>query len=46
VRDVLSIESSVASRNGEGGTSPAQVARQISHLTERVRDLSFSLGAS
>jgi argininosuccinate lyase len=46
VRDVLTIESSVASRNGEGGTSPAQVARQLSHLTERVRDLGFSLGTT
>jgi argininosuccinate lyase len=46
LRDVLTIESSVASRNGEGGTSPTQVARQLSHLTERVRDLGFSLGVT
>ena len=44
VRSVLTIEGSVNSRNGAGGTSPAQVATQLSALTERVKDLNKALG--
>ncbi len=39
VRDVLSIEGSVASRTGAGGTAPARVAEQRAELTERIRAL-------
>jgi argininosuccinate lyase len=44
VRGVLTIEGSVNSRNGAGGTAPAQVAKQLSSLTERVKDLNKALG--
>lgn len=37
VRSVLSIEGSVASRDGVGGTAPERVAEQLAQLTERVR---------
>lgn len=37
VRSVLSIEGSVASRDGVGGTAPDRVAEQLALLTERVR---------
>jgi len=40
VREVLTIEGSVASRNGVGGTSPERVAEQLQELVTRVRDLS------
>ena len=39
VRDVLTIEGSVASRNGVGGTAPERVAEQRAALVARVRDL-------
>jgi argininosuccinate lyase len=39
VRDVLTIEGSVASRDGAGGTAPARVAQQHAQLTARVRAL-------
>ncbi len=39
VRDVLSIEGSVASRSGVGGTAPDRVAEQRIELTARVRAL-------
>ncbi len=39
VRTVLTIEGSVASRTGAGGTAPARVAEQRAELTARVRDL-------
>ncbi len=39
VRDVLTIEGSVASRDGAGGTAPARVAEQLAQLTARVRAL-------
>ncbi|GAA3342455.1 argininosuccinate lyase [Curtobacterium pusillum] len=39
VRDVLTIEGSVASRAGVGGTAPDRVAEQLSSLTRRVHDL-------
>ncbi|NRG41971.1 argininosuccinate lyase [Rathayibacter sp. VKM Ac-2835] len=37
VRSVLSIEGSVASRDGVGGTAPDRVTEQLAQLTERVR---------
>jgi len=40
----LTIEGSVNSRNGVGGTAPAQVAIQLGTLTERVKDLNKALG--
>jgi argininosuccinate lyase len=40
VRAVLTIEGSVASRNGVGGTAPERVAEQLATLTSRVRELS------
>ena len=39
VRDVLTVEGSIASRNGVGGTAPERVAEQLAQLTARVRDL-------
>jgi argininosuccinate lyase len=44
VRSVLTIEGSVASRSGAGGTAPSAVATQLASLTERVRDLHTALG--
>ena len=43
VRDVLTIEGSVASRNGIGGTAPDQVAHQFAALADRVRHLVAAL---
>jgi argininosuccinate lyase len=39
VRGVLTVEGSVTSRSGVGGTAPARVAEQRAHLTARVRAL-------
>jgi argininosuccinate lyase len=39
VRGVLTIEGSVASRAGIGGTAPDRVAEQLASLTRRVHDL-------
>ena len=39
VRSVLTVEGSVASRNGAGGTAPEQVARQRASLIERLSTL-------
>jgi argininosuccinate lyase len=39
VRGVLTIEGSVTSRSGVGGTAPVRVAEQLAHLTARVRAL-------
>ena len=39
VREVLTIEGSVASRSGAGGTAPARVSEQRAHLAARVRAL-------
>src|SRR5690606_967813 len=39
VREVLTVEGSVASRNGVGGTAPERVAEQLAALTERVAAL-------
>ncbi len=38
VRDVLTVEGSVSSRNGRGGTAPERVAEQLAELRERVAD--------
>ncbi|WP_395243408.1 argininosuccinate lyase [Agromyces sp. MMS24-K17] len=39
VRDVLTVEGSVASRDAVGGTAPVRVAEQFAALAERVRHL-------
>lgn len=39
VRKVLTVEGSIGSRNGAGGTAPTRVAEQRSSLTERVAAL-------
>ncbi|HKH09239.1 MAG TPA: argininosuccinate lyase [Agromyces sp.] len=39
VREVLTIEGSVASRDGIGGTAPDRVAQQFAALADRVRHL-------
>jgi len=39
VRTVLTVEGSVASRSGAGGTAPERVAEQLRSLTERVHAL-------
>jgi argininosuccinate lyase len=36
VREVLTVEGSVASRDGRGGTAPVRVAEQLDELTEAV----------
>ncbi len=38
VRGVLSVEGSVASRNGRGGTAPDRVAEQLAELRDAIRD--------
>jgi argininosuccinate lyase len=43
VRSVLSVEGSVASRDGVGGTAPERVEEQRAALTERVRVLAAAL---
>ncbi len=37
VRDVLTVEGSVASRSGRGGTAPARVREQLTELAARVQ---------
>ncbi|WP_019180525.1 argininosuccinate lyase [Microbacterium yannicii] len=44
VRDVLTIEGSVASRTGAGGTAPVRVAEQRVELVERVQAAAHALG--
>ncbi|MBI5162066.1 MAG: argininosuccinate lyase [Micrococcales bacterium] len=39
LRSVLTVASSLASRDGIGGTAPARVAQQLAELTTRVRHL-------
>jgi argininosuccinate lyase len=39
VRSALTVEASLASRSGVGGTAPARVAEQLTLLTARVREL-------
>ncbi|HWD61439.1 MAG TPA: argininosuccinate lyase [Humibacter sp.] len=40
VRGVLTLQGSVESRDGLGGTAPSRVAEQRAHLTERIRMIS------
>ena len=44
VRDVLTIEGSVASRDGAGGTAPVRVAEQRAELVARSQAAAHSLG--
>ena len=44
VREVLSVEGSVASRTGAGGTAPIRVAEQRTELIERVQAAAHALG--
>ncbi|MBB2976101.1 argininosuccinate lyase [Microbacterium endophyticum] len=46
VREVLTIEGSVASRTGVGGTAPVRVAEQRSELIARATEAARSLGAA
>lgn len=46
VRDILTIEGSVASRDGVGGTAPDRVREQLAALTERVRVLTSAFVAA
>jgi argininosuccinate lyase len=39
VRDVLTVEGSIASRSGAGGTAPSAVAAQVAALRERLASL-------
>jgi argininosuccinate lyase len=44
VRGVLTVEGSIASRDGVGGTAPVRVAEQLAALTSRIREVSAALG--
>ncbi|MGX1934982.1 argininosuccinate lyase [Microbacterium resistens] len=44
VRDVLTIEGSVASRDGAGGTAPARVEEQRAELVARAQSAAHALG--
>ncbi|MFE7846364.1 argininosuccinate lyase [Microbacterium sp. NPDC057407] len=44
VREVLTVEGSVASRAGSGGTAPVRVAEQRADLVERVQAAAHALG--
>jgi argininosuccinate lyase len=44
VREVLTIEGSVASRDGVGGTAPARVAEQRTELVARAQSAAHALG--
>jgi argininosuccinate lyase len=46
VRDVLTVEGSIRSRDGAGGTAPDRVTEQRAALTTRVRALSRSLATT
>ncbi|MGW9181735.1 argininosuccinate lyase [Agromyces sp. NPDC055661] len=46
VREVLTVEGSVASRDGIGGTAPVRVDEQFARLTDRVRHLVAGLPAT
>ncbi|MFC4243144.1 argininosuccinate lyase [Gryllotalpicola reticulitermitis] len=46
VREVLTIEGSVASRDGIAGTAPERVAEQRALLAERVRQVTSRIGAT
>ncbi|MEN9619809.1 MAG: argininosuccinate lyase [Actinomycetota bacterium] len=39
VREVLTVEGSIASRSGAGGTAPVAVRAQLAHLAERLASL-------
>ena len=41
VREVLTVEGSLASRNGAGGTAPSEVTKQLESLAARVRAASL-----
>jgi argininosuccinate lyase len=43
VRDVLSVEGSVASRRGRGGTAPERVREQLAELLDRIDTARASL---
>ncbi len=44
VREVLTVEGSVASRHGRGGTAPERVREQLTEVTDRLRTLRALLG--
>jgi argininosuccinate lyase len=44
VRDVLTVEGSIASRDGRGGTAPARVREQLAELSARVESARALLG--
>ncbi|MHC2999153.1 argininosuccinate lyase [Microbacterium sp. HJ5] len=44
VREVLTVEGSVASRTGAGGTAPVRVAEQRAELVERIQAAAHALG--
>ena len=44
VREVLTVEGSVASRTGVGGTAPDRVAEQRAELIARIQDAAHALG--
>ncbi|HEY3529970.1 MAG TPA: argininosuccinate lyase [Nocardioides sp.] len=44
VRQVLSVEGSIASRDGRGGTAPERVRDQLAELDARVEDARAALG--
>ncbi|MCC6270219.1 MAG: argininosuccinate lyase [Microbacteriaceae bacterium] len=46
VRKVLTVEGSIASRNGAGGTAPERVAEQLALLAERAKVLAATLRAT
>ncbi|MET0974566.1 MAG: argininosuccinate lyase [Leifsonia sp.] len=46
VREVLTVEGSIGSRDGVGGTAPDRVAEQLALLTGRVRQLAEGLARS
>ncbi len=43
VREVLTVEGSVASRTGRGGTAPVRVREQLAEVTDRLRTLRAAL---
>lgn len=45
VRSVLTVEGSVSSRDGRGGTAPTRVAEQLAELRSRVADARAALDA-
>jgi argininosuccinate lyase len=43
VREVLTVEGSVASRTGRGGTAPERVREQLAEAVARTRELRAAL---